>query len=131
MQNGALKDWLDSSFLAGENQAYIEDIYEDYLNDPSSVDGSWREIFDSLPKADITEQPHSQTRDYFRRLAKDSTRYHTSVSDPAMDSKQVKVLQLINAFRFRGHQNANLDPLGLWKQEPVPDLDPAFHNLTK
>lgn len=131
MQNGALKDWLDSSFLAGENQAYIEDIYEDYLNDPSSVDGSWREIFDSLPKADITEQSHSQTRDYFRRLAKDSTRYHTSVSDPAMDSKQVKVLQLINAFRFRGHQNANLDPLGLWKQEPVPDLDPAFHNLTK
>ena len=131
MQNGALKDWLDSSFLAGENQAYIEDIYEDYLNDPSSVDGSWREIFDSLPKADITEQPHSQTRDYFRRLAKDSTRYHTSVSDPAMDSKQVKVLQLINAFRFRGHQNANLDPLGLWKQEPVPDLDPAFHNLSK
>ncbi len=131
MQNGALKDWLDSSFLAGENQAYIEDIYEDYLNDPSSVDGRWREIFDSLPKADITEQPHSQTRDYFRRLAKDSTRYHTSVSDPAMDSKQVKVLQLINAFRFRGHQNANLDPLGLWKQEPVPDLDPAFHNLTK
>ncbi len=131
MQNGALKDWLDSSFLAGENQAYIEDIYEDYLNDPSSVDGSWREIFDSLPKADITEQPHSQTRDYFRRLAKDSTRYHTSVSDPAMDSKQVKVLQLINTFRFRGHQNANLDPLGLWKQEPVPDLDPAFHNLTK
>lgn len=131
MQNGALKDWLDSSFLAGENQAYIEDIYEDYLNDPASVDESWREIFDSLPKADITEQPHSQTRDYFRRLAKDSTRYHTSVSDPAMDSKQVKVLQLINAFRFRGHQSANLDPLGLWKQEPVPDLDPAFHNLTK
>ena len=131
MQNGALKDWLDSSFLAGENQAYIEDIYEDYLNDPASVDESWREIFDSLPKADLTEQPHSQTRDSFRRLAKDSTRYHTSVSDPAMDSKQVKVLQLINAFRFRGHQNANLDPLGLWKQEPVPDLDPAFHNLTK
>ena len=48
-----------------------------------------------------------------------------------MDSKQVKVLQLINAFRFRGHQNANLDPLGLWKRESVPDLDPAFHNLTK
>ncbi|WP_413493442.1 2-oxoglutarate dehydrogenase E1 component [Morganella psychrotolerans] len=131
MQNGVLKDWLDSSFLAGENQAYIEDIYEDYLKDPSSVDESWRVIFDSLPKADVTEQPHSQTRDYFRRLAKDSTRYHTSVSDPAMDSKQVKVLQLINAFRFRGHQNADLDPLGLWKQEPVPDLDPAFHNLTK
>ncbi|MDX7987742.1 2-oxoglutarate dehydrogenase E1 component [Xenorhabdus sp. 12] len=131
MQNGAMKDWLDSSFLAGANQSYIEQIYEDYITDPNSVDASWREIFQQLPDVGLSgEQLHSQTRDYFRRLAKDTTRYHTSVSDPAMDSKQVKVLQLINAFRFRGHQHATLDPLGLWKQEPVPDLDPAFHNLT-
>ncbi len=44
--------------------------------------------------------------------------------------KQVKVLQLINAYRFRGHQHANLDPLGLWQQENVADLDPSFHDLT-
>ncbi|CAQ85062.1 MULTISPECIES: 2-oxoglutarate dehydrogenase E1 component [Photorhabdus] len=132
MQNGAMKDWLDSSFLAGSNQSYIEQVYEDYITDPNSVDASWREIFQQLPNAGLHgEQLHSQTRDYFRRLAKDTTRYHSSVSDPAMDAKQVKVLQLINAFRFRGHQNANLDPLGLWKQDNVPDLDPAFHNLTE
>ncbi|WP_368877601.1 2-oxoglutarate dehydrogenase E1 component [Providencia vermicola] len=132
MQNGVMKDWLDSSFLAGANQTYIEQLYEDYLTDPNSVDAGWREIFQQLPGAGTNaEQFHSQARDYFRRLAKDSTRYHTSVSDPAIDAKQVKVLQLINAFRFRGHQNANLDPLGLWKRESVPDLDPAFHNLTK
>ncbi len=132
MQNGVMKDWLDSSFLAGANQSYIEQLYEDYLTDPNSVDAGWREIFQQLPDAGSNgEQPHSQTRDYFRRLAKESTRYNTSVSDPQLDAKQVKVLQLINAFRFRGHQNANLDPLGLWKQEPVPDLDPTFHNLTK
>ncbi|EOD6329585.1 2-oxoglutarate dehydrogenase E1 component [Providencia stuartii] len=132
MQNGVMKDWLDSSFLAGANQTYIEQLYEDYLTDPNSVDAGWREIFQQLPGAGTNaEQFHSQAREYFRRLAKDSTRYHTSVSDPAIDAKQVKVLQLINAFRFRGHQNANLDPLGLWKRESVPDLDPAFHNLTK
>lgn len=132
MQNGVMKDWLDSSFLAGANQSYIEQLYEDYLTDPNSVDAEWREIFQQLPGADNNgEQLHSQARDYFRRLAKESTRYHTSVSDPTIDAKQVKVLQLINAFRFRGHQNANLDPLGLWKREAVPDLDPTFHNLTK
>lgn len=132
MQNGVMKDWLDSSFLAGANQTYIEQLYEDYLTDPNSVDAGWREIFQQLPGAGTNaEHFHSQAREYFRRLAKDSTRYHTSVSDPAIDAKQVKVLQLINAFRFRGHQNANLDPLGLWKRESVPDLDPAFHNLTK
>lgn len=45
--------------------------------------------------------------------------------------KQVKVLQLINAYRFRGHQHANLDPLGLWQQDKVADLDPSFHDLTE
>ncbi|MBO0160419.1 hypothetical protein, partial [Vibrio parahaemolyticus] len=51
--------------------------------------------------------------------------------DPDTNVKQVKVLQLINAYRFRGHQHANLDPLGLWKQERVAGLDPAYHDLTE
>ncbi|MDR0806275.1 MAG: 2-oxoglutarate dehydrogenase E1 component [Enterobacteriaceae bacterium] len=131
MQNGAIKTWLDSSYLAGANQSYIEQLYEDYMIDPASIDESWRKIFDSLP-ADILspDQFHSTTRDYFRRLAKDSTRYTSNVSDPEQDAKQVKVLQLINAFRFRGHQNADLDPIKLRNKEPVQELNPAFHNLT-
>ncbi|MCP5762675.1 hypothetical protein NL346_29200, partial [Klebsiella pneumoniae] len=70
-------------------------------------------------------------RDYFRRLAKDASRYSSAISDPDTNAKQVKVLQLINAYRFRGHQHANLDPLGLWQQERVADLDPAYHDLTE
>lgn len=131
MQNGAMKAWLDSSYLAGANQSYIEQIYEDFLTDPDSVDDSWRSIFQQLPTSGLpSEQLHSQMRDYFRRLAKDPARYSSSISDPQTDAKQVKVLQLINAFRFRGHQQANLDPLGLWQRDRVPDLDPAYHNLT-
>lgn len=37
MQNGAMKAWLDSSYLAGANQSYIEQLYEDFLTDPGSV----------------------------------------------------------------------------------------------
>ncbi|MEG1691522.1 MAG: thiamine pyrophosphate-dependent enzyme, partial [Hafnia sp.] len=132
MQNGAMKAWLDSSYLAGANQSYIEQLYEDYLTDPDSVDLSWKEIFQQLPTIGLkSEQFHSQTRDYFRRLAKDPSRFNISLNDPDTDAKQVKVLQMINAFRFRGHQQANLDPLGLWKQDAVPDLEPSFHNLTE
>ncbi|EJL85859.1 2-oxoglutarate dehydrogenase [Pantoea sp. RIT-PI-b] len=131
MQNSAMKPWLDSSWLAGANQSYIEQLYEDFLTDPDSVDDMWRELFQQLPGTGVKpEQFHSTTRDYFRRLAKDATRYTSTVTDPAANSKQVKVLQLINAFRFRGHQHANLDPLGLWKQDTVADLDPAYHDLT-
>lgn len=63
--------------------------------------------------------------------AKDASRYSSTISDPDTNVKQVKVLQLINAYRFRGHQHANLDPLGLWQQDKVADLDPSFHDLTE
>ena len=95
MQNGAMKAWLDSSYLAGANQSYIEQLYEDFLTDPGSVEDSWRSIFRQLPTAGVKpDQLHSQTRDYFRRLAKDSARYNTTITDPETDAKQVKVLQL-------------------------------------
>ncbi len=43
--------------------------------------------------------------------------------------KQARVLQLINAFRVRGHLVADLDPLD-WRREPHRDLDPATYGLT-
>ncbi|WP_413110542.1 2-oxoglutarate dehydrogenase E1 component [Thaumasiovibrio sp. DFM-14] len=133
MQNGVMKAWFESSHLAGANATYVEDLYELYLSDPSAVSDEWREVFDGLPtvKEVVNEQPHSRVRDYFRRLARETTYSGTAVSDPDVDAKQVKVLQLINAYRFRGHQHANLDPLGLWQQERVLDLDPEFHSLTE
>ncbi|MGP1956564.1 MAG: 2-oxoglutarate dehydrogenase E1 component [Arsenophonus sp. NC-PE1-MAG3] len=131
MHNSVMKEWLDSSFLADLNQSYIEKIYEDYLINPNSVNVVWRDFFNKLPGTNFNDEcTYSQTREYFCSLSKDSTRYQISVSDPFLDAKQVKVLQLINAFRFKGYQNANLDPLELWKQEMLPDLDPAFYDLT-
>ncbi len=38
---------------------------------------------------------------------------------------------MINAYRVRGHQQADIDPLNLMQREPVPDLDPRFHGLTE
>lgn len=49
MQNGAMKAWLDSSFLSGANQSWIEQLYEDFLTDPDSVDANWRSMFQQLP----------------------------------------------------------------------------------
>ncbi|MEO8359336.1 MAG: 2-oxo acid dehydrogenase subunit E2, partial [Vicinamibacteria bacterium] len=43
--------------------------------------------------------------------------------------KQARVLQLIHAFRVRGHLIASFDPLGA-KRALVPDLDPAGYGLT-
>ncbi|UDG80000.1 2-oxoglutarate dehydrogenase E1 component [Candidatus Steffania adelgidicola] len=132
MQNGAMKAWLDSSYLAGDNQSYIEHLYEEFLRNPQSVEASWQTIFQPLTPTSVNpEQCHSKTREQFRHLAKGARIYTTSINNPDIDSKQIKVLQLINAFRVRGHQHADLDPLQLWKQETIPDLNPAFHNLSE
>ncbi|TRW49523.1 2-oxoglutarate dehydrogenase E1 component [Aliidiomarina halalkaliphila] len=131
MQEGAMQAWIESSPFAGGNAAYIEELFELYLDDPSAVPAEWRELFDSLPQGAV-DVKHSEIREQFREAAKHKLKQAGSGSaNTELTEKQVRVLQLINAYRFRGHQHAALDPLGLWKQETVPDLDPEFHGLSK
>jgi len=131
-----MKAWWDSSHMAGANAAYVEELYESYMEDPQSVSDTWRQIFDSLPKVEGVELEtnHTSVKDQFRKLAALGPTARMSSAPvegtPVSDDRQVKVLQLINAFRFRGHQHANLDPLGLWKQERVRDLELSHHNLS-
>lgn len=134
MQNRKeLKDWLDSTALGGVNQSYIEDIYEQYLDDPQSVDASWQQLFQSFPKAPSPEQQHSHVRQYFRKLARESNQNAVTVIDPDAGARQVRLLQWINAYRFRGHLEANLDPLNYyrWKRTNVPELDYRYHGFTE
>jgi 2-oxoglutarate dehydrogenase E1 component len=138
MQESVMKAWWDSSHMAGANAAYVEALYEAYIDDPQSVSDSWRQVFDDLPKVDGVEleSNHSQIREQFKKLAAlgPAARMAGVNSSPGAsvsDEKQVKVLQLINAYRFRGHQHANLDPLGLWQQERVRDLELSHHSLSE
>ena len=131
MPEGVMKTWLESSHLNGANIVYIEELYESYLDNSQSVPTEWRELFEQLPKIEgvDTEYRHTEIRNEFKELAKQSVRH--VVASGSSDTKQVKVLQLINAFRFRGHQNANLDPLGLWQRDKIRDLQLSHHDLSE
>lgn len=129
-QNNPFNQWLETTALGGSNQSYIEALYEDYLQDPNSVDESWREIFKTLPKSTALEQPHSQVRDYFKRLARDNSQNGATVIDPKVSARLVKVLQWVNGHRNRGHLDADLDPLKLWQRMPSPTLDYKFYGFT-
>ncbi|MFC0180339.1 2-oxoglutarate dehydrogenase E1 component [Thorsellia kenyensis] len=132
MQNNLMKDWLDNSYLAGANQGYIEDLYESYLEDPNSVETSWRQIFESIPNSGKTEVAHSALRDYFREAAKKPLSALASGSTNSESAaKQIRVMELIDAFRIRGHQAASLDPLGLWERPEVNELSLAYHQLSE
>ncbi|MEC9083140.1 MAG: 2-oxoglutarate dehydrogenase E1 component, partial [Pseudomonadota bacterium] len=96
----------------------------------------WRSYFDKLPSVDGYQGRdivHSTIREQFEHISRNQ-RFLATNGVPASatsdaDKKQIRVLQLINAFRFRGHQEAKLDPLGVWQRPQVEDLDPRFHEL--
>ncbi len=124
-----------SSHIFGGNAAYVEALYEDYLRDPNAVDGQWRDYFDKLPRVNghsTRDIPHSQIINQFAQLGR---RRLTGVcADESLSTeyerKQVHVVELIDAYRQRGHQQARLDPIGLLKRESVPDLDLGYYGLT-
>ncbi|MBU0808927.1 MAG: 2-oxoglutarate dehydrogenase E1 component [Gammaproteobacteria bacterium] len=125
MQESVMQRMWDSAHLSGGNAAYVEELYELYLHDPNAVPEEWRTYFQKLPTdgSAATDVSHSTIRDHFVLLAKNQRRAQPvsagSVSSEH-EKKQVEVLRLIQAYRMRGHQAAQLDPLGLW-QRPAPD----------
>ena len=129
-------DKVTPSHLYSGNAWFIEDLYESYLTDPNSVEPEWQEYFQSLQKTDGTggrDIPHSPIKQAYFEAGKQATiRKPAPVSSEAITAhqKQVSVLQLINAYRFRGHRQADLDPLKQYERPDVPELNPEFHNLS-
>ena len=124
----------DSQLSAGN--AYIEALYEAYLEDPNSVAEQWRGYFDHLPMVEgvAGDVPHSTVVRHFERLGRNRLRARpervaTEVSSEH-EIKQIRVRELIAAYRELGHRKANLDPLGLWEREPAPELALEYHHLT-
>ena len=131
-RNKTLREWWDLSYLTGANASYVEDLYERFLRDPGSVDPQWRTTFETLPRVngELPDVSHALIRDAFRKLARAPVPM-AAAPVAEQSSNQVRVLQLINAYRFRGHQVANFDPLGVREKPVIPELDPQHHGLTE
>lgn len=126
--------WASSQFT-GNNAPYLEELYEQYLRDPNSVSPEWRSFFTGLPQVNGIKQDviHSEVRQYFRELAKHPsaiTAAKESVESLEYERKQEQVFELIDAYRFRGHQHAKLDPLKRHKLPEIPDLTLRHHQLS-
>ncbi len=95
-------------FPHSQNLGFIEEIYSDYLKNPSSVSPDWRTYFQSLSVTGGNGSPVTEKRG---------------------DVRQERVDQLIRNYRVRGHMAARLDPLNLSRPAP-PELDPEFYGFT-
>ncbi|WP_119154414.1 2-oxoglutarate dehydrogenase E1 component [Caldimonas tepidiphila] len=127
-----------NSYLFGGNAPYVEELYEAYLDNPGSVPDNWREYFDALqnvPAVDGSEArdvPHAPVIESFAQRAKaNALNTRTSAADLAVARKQVHVQSLIAAYRFLGSRWADLDPLKRQERPRIPELEPAFYDLTE
>ncbi len=132
-----LKQFAQSSQL-GANAAYIEDLYEQYLVQPDSVDGKWKAYFDAMKGREAGDVPHSAVIDAVSAAGRQAARgflngaAHDAASANASpgDDRERAVGRLITAYRSRGHLAARLDPLDMSPANDAPDLGLAFHRLS-
>ncbi len=131
-----MKQLLSNSYLFGSNAPFVEELYESYLDNPGSVDPAWRDYFDklaTLPGAGNYTGPdvaHASVIASFAQRAKLGN-LRPAAAGAAVDGKQVKVLQIINAYRFLGNRWAQLDPLKRYERPAVAELDPAYYGFTE
>ncbi len=130
-----MKTMLANSYLYGANAPFIEDLYETYLDNPGAVTPAWRDYFDRLQNlpgagnAAALDVAHGPIIASFAQRAKQGTLRALPAS--AVDGRQIKVMQLINAYRFLGNRWAQLDPLKRTERPAIAELDPAYYGFTE
>jgi 2-oxoglutarate dehydrogenase E1 component len=118
-----------TSFLTGSSAGFIAELYARYLEDPSAVDESWGRFFAELnddDSAGLAELRGPSWGERAPRVVGNGTAVAAAIDVEALrqaTSASIRALQLIRSYRVRGHLEADLDPLGLEKRGPYPELD--------
>eukprot|EP00048_Salpingoeca_helianthica_P015714 m.228216 g.228216 ORF g.228216 m.228216 type:complete len:1020 (+) comp17424_c0_seq1:16-3075(+) len=104
------------TFLSGTSASYIEDLYDKFRADPSSVHASWREYFALIENQ--AEEPFTPPPELGAPVS-----VNTAAPEVQLVYDHIRVQQLIRAYQTRGHRLAKLDPLGLdVLSHPPPEL---------
>jgi len=112
-QKPSIQNWQLTSYLSAANASYIEELYDQFLQNPNNVNSEWQAYFNSLKNGQVDAGPlqdisHYQIQEEFRRLARQPKMMTAGV---ATAPRQEAVDQLIIAYRRFGHLNANINPL--------------------
>jgi len=144
-------DYEPPEAFVGASSAFVESLYDRYLEDPDAVDESWQRYFERLEQgaAAVRKQPSWARSDWPEYRPSDD---YTAGLDPAapeparasgdgggervsreevrsatLDS--IRALMLIRAYRVRGHLMADLDPLQLEERPRHPELEPETYGF--
>lgn len=127
--------------MNGTSSVYIEQMYESWLKDPNSVHASWNAFFQNVERGmapgEAYHPPPSLTSvgatiPAVSTAAAVAPRVATSLEDI---KDHLKVQLLIRSYQTRGHNIADLDPLGINSadlDDTIPaELEPEFYGLSE
>src|SRR5690606_18436409 len=128
-------DFEPTSPFFAANATFVEELYERYLQNPNSVDESWRELFKQATNgaAKPSQREASWTQITSKvigvkeELPADKQDKKAAASSPEEGDSirdSIGAIMLVRAYRVRGHLMANLDPLGIEVNGQHPELDP-------
>ncbi len=132
--------------FATQNAVFIEELYERYLQDPMSVDVSWREFFRDASSGTSSAKRGASWAAVKSKVigmvdaseAPKDTKKKPSAQSAAIDSAAVeafahdsiRAIMMVRAYRVRGHLIANLDPLGIEVNDYHAELDPETYGFS-
>lgn len=109
------EEWEQNSYLSGSSAAYVEELYEAYLEDPDSVEPKWQSYFASLKQnGALPDLNHHVIQDEFRQRAKHWRRFVGVSAGFGVDNLESQR----DAYRRFGHYCAATNPL---KSQPALD----------
>ncbi len=130
----SMKKMQQQSYLSGGNAAFIEELYSRYLKNENDVEAHWRDWFAELKNGElIPDQDHLEIREQMKYAVRHK-QAGNGISGSELnehDAKQVRVLQLINAYRVKGHERARLDPLEMNPRPEVKEMTLTGNNLSE
>ncbi|MDA9562731.1 2-oxoglutarate dehydrogenase E1 component [Candidatus Pelagibacter bacterium] len=135
-----------TSFLTKSNSAFLEQMYLKYINKDLDLPSSWKNYFDDLgDELDLVVNeikgpswaPIKKQINIVEKKPKKEVHSNVSVKNVISENNlqnnidSIKAVELIRAYRLRGHLLAKLDPLGLKKTEYLEELHPEYYGFKK
>lgn len=125
----------DFSYITSSHPAYIENLYQDFIKDPNSVDPEMKKFFEGFDFAvasgsatGTNGKPNGTTTP---AAAATLSATKPSVADTERDwMKEIRVYRLILGYRNKGHLIADTNPIRKRKDRHA-NLDLAFFGLSE
>ena len=110
------------------NAEYLEEQIRRYQSDPNSVEPSICAFFEGEGSS-LVASPVQNSGPSFSP----TTFFHSTGSCTEANHivEQQRLVQLVHAYRLKGHLKATIDPLGVQQRKHAPTLDPSYWGFSE